>query len=231
MNSPHRPLARQPASQRGATLIFTLLALVALLLSSLALVRSVDIGALLMGNLGFKQDATASGDQATRAAVDWLTTNLATLNDDIAASGYYASTREATATVDATGTHYANAATATRNARQLIDWNDDGCDYADSGSYASCDITPAQLSGDINGNTASYVIFRMCDKVGDPGTDSTINCIRPPGSTGGSASVKGDLSYAEPTRFKFGAGPYYRIVVRVQGARNTVSYTETVVHF
>lgn len=216
--------------QRGATLLFTLIVLVALLLSSLALVRSVDIGAMLMGNLGFKQDATVSGDQATRNAVDWLTTNLATLNNDIADSGYYASTREATAPLDATGTHFANAAEATRNARQLIDWDDDGCDYAANGSYAACDIKPAQAR-DINGNSASYVIFRMCDKVGDPGTDSTINCVKPPGSTGGSAIVKGDLSYAEPTRFKFGAGPYYRVVVRVQGARNTVSYTETVVHF
>ena len=231
MTSPIHTPAQGSAHQRGATLLFTLLALVALLLSSLALVRSVDIGSLLMGNLGFKQDATASSDQATRAAVDWLTANLATLNSDIADSGYYASTREATAPIDVTGTHFAHAAEATRNARQLVDWDDDDCDYADSGSYASCAITPVQVSGDINGNTASYVIFRMCDKTGDPGTDSTISCIKPPGSAGGTASVKGDLSYAEPTRFKFGAGPYYRIVVRVQGARNTVSYTETVVHF
>lgn len=231
MTSPLHTPAQHPAHQRGATLLFTLLALVALVLSSLALVRSVDIGSLLMGNLGFKQDATASSDQATRAAVDWLTTNLATLNSDIADSGYYASTREGTAPVDVTGTHYANAASATRNARQLIDWDDDECDYAESGSYAGCTIKPVQVSGDINGNTASYVIFRMCDKTGDPGTDSTISCIKPPGSAGSSAAIKGDLSYAEPTRFKFGAGPYYRIVVRVQGARNTVSYTETVVHF
>ena len=65
-------MTRTPASpkrQNGATLLFALLTLVALMLSTLALVRSTDIAALLMGNLGFKQDATASSEQAARQAV------------------------------------------------------------------------------------------------------------------------------------------------------------------
>ena len=27
------------------------------------------------------------------------------------------------------------------------------------------------------------------------------------------------------------AGPYFRIIVRIEGPRNTVSYTESLVHF
>lgn len=229
MRSPLRSSARQ----RGATLIFTLLALVALLLSSLALVRSVDVSAMLMGNLGFKQDATASGDQATRAAITWLTQNLATLNVDVGANGYYASSRDAgNAPLDVTGAQLENAAVATRNSRRLINWAQDNCAYASTGTFATCEnITPASVTADGNGNTASYVIFRMCDKAGDPTTDTTINCARPPGSAAGSSVVKGELNYADPLRLKSAAGPYYRIVVRVQGARNTVSFTETVVHF
>lgn len=219
MRTPPRPSVQQ----RGATLIFTLLALVALLLSSLTLVRSVDVSAMLMGNLGFKQDTTASGDQATRTAIDWLTANLATLNADMSASGYYASSKDASnAPLDVTGTQLENAAQETRNSRRLINWTDD---------CADCDIVPASVAADGNGNSASYVIFRMCDKAGDPATDTSIQCARPPGSAAGSAVVRGELNYADPMRFQSSAGPYYRIVVRVQGARNTVSFTETVVHF
>ena len=54
--------------QQGAALIFALITLVILGLATLSLVRSVDTGALLLGNLSFKQDATAAGDQAARKA-------------------------------------------------------------------------------------------------------------------------------------------------------------------
>lgn len=227
-------MTRTPASpkrQNGATLLFALLTLVALMLSTLALVRSTDIAALLMGNLGFKQDATASSEQAARQAVAWLGANLAALNVDDTANGYYASTKEVGATpadfkpVDATGTQLSSAS------RQLIDWDDDDCDAAASGSYAACALTPAPLDDTINGNSASYIIFRMCDKSGDLSTDTTINCVRPMNANAGGSPIRGDLSYADPTRFGAAASPYYRIVVRVQGARNTVSFTETIVHF
>lgn len=56
-------------SQQGVSLIFALVALVALMLGALAMVRNVDSGTQLLGNLGFKQDATAAADQATRQAI------------------------------------------------------------------------------------------------------------------------------------------------------------------
>jgi len=67
---PHRtPIARTaPASQAGLSLIFALLALVALSLGAVALIRSVDGGTLVLGNLGFKQDATVSTEKATESA-------------------------------------------------------------------------------------------------------------------------------------------------------------------
>ncbi|TXI93027.1 MAG: pilus assembly protein PilX [Aquabacterium sp.] len=224
-------ISASPQRQHGATLLFALLTLVALMLSTLALVRSTDIASLLMGNLGFKQDATASSEQATRQAIDWLSANLAALNVDNTGQGYYASTKEVGATpadfrpVDATGMQL-NIAT-----RQLVDWDKDACGAATSGTYAACTLTPLQLTTPINGNTASYIIFRMCDKSGDLSTDSTINCVRPMNANAGGSPVKGDLNYSESARFGSAASPYYRIVVRVQGARNTVSYTETIVHF
>ena len=50
-------------------------------------------------------------------------------------------------------------------------------------------------------------------------------------STGNTAAKRGELNYTDSARFAGGSGPYYRIVVRVLGARNTASYTETIVHF
>ena len=54
---PCRPARRR--AQRGVSLLFALMALAAMLLAAVALVRSVDSGALVLGNLGFKQEATA----------------------------------------------------------------------------------------------------------------------------------------------------------------------------
>lgn len=219
-------------SQRGVTLLFALITLVALLLATLALIRSVDTSTVLMGNIGFKQDATASADQATRQAIDWLKANNTVLNTDKATEGYYASTRElnsdgsARAPVDATGQQLAGT-----SARQLVDWAGDGC--ASLSSFAYCDIKPvaaAAVSG--NPNSASYVVFRLCSLTGDY-TSATYagTCAKPLQNSVSTASVRGSIDYTNPYRLTGGSSPYFRVVVRVQGARNTTSYTETIVHF
>jgi len=231
---PFPVIARAPRAfrQRGASLLFALLTLVAMLLATLALVRSVDTSTMLLGNLGFKQDATAAADQATRTAIAWLTTNNASLNTNAAANGYYASTQEfasdgttAQPPVDATGGQLTGI-----TYRQLVDWDANSCRSATSGTYTGCTITTGS-AGTINGNTARYVIFRLCNKVGDYITDSTINCAKPLSATGNTAAKRGELNYADSARFAGATGPYYRVVVRVSGARNTSSFTETIVHF
>src|ERR1700758_2734999 len=92
-----RSIGRYQA-QRGVTLIFALITLVALLFATLALIRSVDTSTILMGNIGFKQDATATADQATKSALTWLAAQSAVLNTDSLAKnlgqGYYASTKQ-----------------------------------------------------------------------------------------------------------------------------------------
>lgn len=77
--------------QRGISLIFALLALAAISLAAVALVRSVDGGSLVIGNLGFKQDTTRAADRAAEAARIWLTTSGQDPSADGAAgTGYYA---------------------------------------------------------------------------------------------------------------------------------------------
>jgi Tfp pilus assembly protein PilV len=228
----HAPISRSSRSaQRGVSLLFALLALVALSLATLALVRSVDTSSLLLGNIGFKKDATAAADQAARQAITWLTVNNATLNTDVTASGYYASTQELAADgvtvkppVDVTGQQLAGTAN-----RQLVDWDANTCQSAASGSYNGCSLLTAD-AGTINGNKARYVVFRLCSKPGDFTTDTSISCAQRATSTD-SCGSKGALSYSESPLGCATSSTYYRIVVRVLGARNTASYTETIVHF
>ncbi|MGJ7509499.1 pilus assembly PilX family protein [Variovorax sp. GT1P44] len=224
------PSVPHPRAQRGVSLLFALLALVALSLATLALVRSVDTSALLLGNLGFKQDATSAADQAARQAINWLTLNNATLNTDIPTSGYYASTQELAADgitikppIDVTGQQISTAN------RQLVDWDGNGCRKSASDTYSGCTVLPTS-AGTINGNKASYVVFRLCSKPGDYIADKSISCANRASNTD-SCGSKGALSYSDNPLACATNSAYYRIVVRVLGARNTASFTETIVHF
>lgn len=228
--------------ERGVSLLFALLALVSLSLASVALVRSVDTGTLVMGNLGFKQDATSSADKATQHAITHVI-NSADLNRDAdsdpesALAGYYAMAHES---IDVTGQQTSNAS------RELVNWDVDDCAYASNAAQATCNVRPSDEL-EFNGNKMRYVIFRLCSAVGAP-DNATNPCARPK-AIGGDAvpdgneadkvvSIsKGELRYGidrpdlppEAVGGKY-QGVYYRIVVRVIGARNTTSFVETIVH-
>ncbi|MBI4743152.1 MAG: hypothetical protein HY777_16725 [Betaproteobacteria bacterium] len=59
-------------AQRGAVLFFTLIALVAMTLAALAMVRSVDTGNLVAGNIALKQGAIQEADIAMNKAFSCL---------------------------------------------------------------------------------------------------------------------------------------------------------------
>lgn len=215
-----------PDRQRGLSLIYALLALAALSVASVALMRAINTGSLVAGNLSFQQEATAAADQAVRQAVSSLNGKISALSTnldaDIPGIGYYASTNDL---LDVTG---AQSSAATRT---LVKWTDTYCSEQVSGSYASCVFTPVKLAAAINGNSASYIVFRLCDSAGDPTTVATINCARPLSSSA-TSSTNESRDYSGGSGTSSGVvSPYYRIVVRVSGARNTVSYTETIMHF
>lgn len=198
------------SADRGSALIFALIALVSMSLAALALVRSIDTGTVILGNIGFKQDATATAEEATRQAIAWLST--ADVSADNSAQGYYAS---AATTLDATG--FQSSATT----RTLIDWDSDNCGYADSGSYAGCGQRPKAAT--VSDVTAHYVILRLCSDTA--GTQ----CSRPLDAASSTDGSKGALDYSSPGGPEVNNAVYYRIVVRVQGARQAQSFVETLV--
>jgi type IV pilus assembly protein PilX len=223
MNRPHtlrrsRVLRR---AQRGISLLFALMALVILGFGAIALTRSIDTGTLIMGNLALKQDTLSSSATATEQAITWLQTNVTpstTLDSTNKAFGYYASAIDK---LDPTG----NRSTST-NKLALVNWDGD-CMGRAVGTYETCDTT-AYAGADVNGNKVQWVITRLCDTAGPP--SGTNLCVRPAASLTSTANERGELNPGG--RISAGiAGPYYRIVVRVEGPRNTVSYTESLVHF
>lgn len=205
--------------QRGLSLLFALLALAVMSLASVALVRSVDTSSLIAGNLGFKQDATAAAGQAAERAIEWLVANTgAALENDDVAAGYYASSLDA---LDVTGTG------STSSTRAVVDWMEDGCKVDAKTGFAAC-LTPSpEIVLNAGANRARYVISRLCAGEGSP---AVVDCAFPIGSAFSSGGNKGVVDYkARKAMLAVSNQQYYRIVVRAQSARGTVSYTETIV--
>ncbi len=128
-----------PIKQRGVVLFIALIALVAMSLAAVALIRSVDTNTIIAGNLAFKQAATASADSGLESAISWLTTtstaSTSGLDADLTANGYYS-----TSTADAKTLAAASTSLATGSG-----------------------ITSGT---DSSGNTIRYVVQRMCTSTG-----------------------------------------------------------------
>lgn len=183
--------------QRGAVLFIALIVLVAMSLAGIALIRGVDTANLIAGNLAFKQNATHGGDWGAEQARAWLQSQAApVLYADV--PGRYSASMQ-------TGLDF----TGTDPSAPDFDWN----------ANAFGPLT------DPAGNEVRYVIHRMCDLAGNPGS---VNCVRTT-SGGTSDSTKGGATYggaALPSTSQI----YYRITARVTGPRNTVSYVQMMVN-
>lgn len=121
------------AKQSGATLLVTLIVLVAMTLTAISLMRSMDTTNIIAGNLAFQQSATRSADTGIESAIAWMETNIATLQNDSFANGYSSSL-----TNPAAGQSWDNFFTVTLAGRTLT------------------------LAPDAVGNTVTYGIERLC---------------------------------------------------------------------
>jgi type IV pilus assembly protein PilX len=213
-------LNSQLRKELGVSLMFALIALISLAFAALALVRSVDTGSLVIGNIGFKQDATAGSELVANEAIAWVAARNSgtTLNADDTANGYFASSLDV---LDPTGNGTIG------NSRVLVDWNKDDCAYAASGTYANC-ISPS-AAATYGTNTGRWVITRLCTSAGPP---SAANSCAVPLTKVSTETGGGEVKYGGGVRFTPGSGgPFYRIIVRNVGARGTVSFTETIAYF
>lgn len=191
-------------TQSGLVLFLALIALVAMSLAAVALIRSVDTNAQIAGNLAFKQSATIAADSGIEAAITWIVNNPTILESNSAANGYYAKS-------DGSGL-------ADSIVTKPVNWVD-GYSGKATGYGIGSDFK------DQAGNTIRFIIQRMCSDTGAPteekclfgvGESNTSSSTVKPAPEQG-ANLVGSLS------------PTYRVTARVTGPKNTVSYVQAYV--
>lgn len=226
-------IASHRTASRGLSLIVVLLSLLTLAFASVALIRSIDTGTLVIGNLGFKKAATSSSDQSADAAVAWLQsrTTGTTLFNDITDDGqaYYATSIEA---LDPIGNSRPGNGLP---ARPFIDWGNNACKNCVSAGQCSVCLAPSAPISTPDGWTHRYLITRLCKCAGDSNgncSDGSANiCSTPTSNTASASPKRGELKYGDNLRFTSSNSPFFRIIVRTEGPHNTASTTETYVHF
>jgi type IV pilus assembly protein PilX len=191
--------------QRGVVLLIALIVLVAMSLAAIGLMRSVDTSNVIAGNLGFKRGTTPEASVASEAAASNLLSGalspLGATDADVIAQTYFSWIQP----TDADG-----VPTILKNASSF------------DLTYSA--VNAANKTTDANSlNTTRYVIERLCNAAG---ASSASNCApSAPAPTGGGLPNDPNQSGGSPTPFQ----PLYRITVRVDGPRNTVSFTQVVV--
>jgi type IV pilus assembly protein PilX len=76
--------------QQGVVMFVALVVLIVMTLAGLAMMRQLGAGSSIAGNIAFKQAATAVADVGVETARNFIGTNVALLDADQPAQGYYA---------------------------------------------------------------------------------------------------------------------------------------------
>lgn len=197
---------RRRARQRGAVLLFGMIALVVLLVGTAALVRSMNTSVFTAGNYGFKRDLTNQGERAVAAVLEVVQTG-------------------ALSTVAAR-----EASDPARNySAQLLATNPQGIPLAllSDAQFAGVGVAANDISISDMGITIRYVVDRVSAA---PGPAAPANSMMAgPGAPAGSSAS--ELANAmDSSSAGAGAVPQqvvYRVSIRVEGPRRTQSYYQT----
>jgi Tfp pilus assembly protein PilX len=211
-------------------LLITLIILVAMTLAGIAMMRSVDTGSVIAGNLAFKQATLNASDAGTRAGFNALTlvANSGAANKTILElNAGAACPAGATAAGCPGGTinfpgyfptpinHPANGICEVRNLctqQSETNWWTVDANWNNAPSITVTDPNGRNIA------TVSYLIHRMCQASGAPSTTVCQTFTQP--ETGCS---KAQLLPCTSTSV------FYRITSRSVGTRNSVSYAQTLV--
>lgn len=204
------------SKQTGVVLLIALIVLIAMTLAGIAMIRSTDTGNVVSGNIAFRQAALQEADVGVDAAFTALTTGAIASTTANASPRYYATMQTAPA-LGTTGVPSYITAMAPTDAGGIADA------YGGTGFSAT------------TGNRVRYVIERMCNLV--PGSTPTIpittaeiqaNCLiyNLASGNGGSNDALEEKKGAIVTPIV-----YYRVTVRVDGPRNTLSMAQSIIRF
>lgn len=191
--------------QRGMVVFIALLVMLALALAGVALIRSTDTTTKVNGNLVLKQTAFSSVDRGIEQTIHllWEVSPSPDRTQHNAAQNYYACVRGAAGGCLAAGA-------AVPKIPDLLK-SSSGC--------AGTGLAAGLVANDAAGNTSCFVIERMCLNTG-PAVGSNCNL-----STASFGADPGTIHYTGLVR---PGDAFYRVTVRVEGPRNTVSYAQSV---
>lgn len=189
---------RNLQKQRGVVLLFTMIVLVLLLISAIALVRSVDSSQIIAGNIAFKRDLLNQGQRGITIAKKSLSdggvlADGAKRQKDLLANNYSATMLEANA----------------QGIPKIL--------LSDK-AWAKSGMTGADIIDSTSGVAIRYVIDRLCTETGSPDSAKCVVTTRIP--SGGS-------DFLLTRRAGGSTPPVYRISVRVTGPHNTQTYMQS----
>ena len=200
---PRRVAGRR--TQSGVVLFVALLVMVALAVAGVALMRSTDTATTVTGNLVLKQAASSAVDRGVERAINalWEAAPALDKTQHAPAQNFYACIRGS-----AGGCMAANSV-APKIPDLLLDAN--GC--------SGPGLASGLIANDDAGNRSCYVIERMCL---NPGAAVAANCNLATGAFGADPGTEHYIGLIRP------GDAFYRVTVRVEGPRNTVTYAQAV---
>lgn len=202
-----------PSRQRGVVLLFSLIALVVLLIAAVALMRSFNTSLFSAGNIAFKRDLQNQGERAVQQVLTEFRTGALTTpgarSGNVLAKNYSALQLP----VNAQGIP---KALATDSAFALV-------------GDPNNDISPSGQAVQIR-----YVVDRMCSSAGDEKALGTTSCVtsNAPVPSGTSAANMQGVERSLSAASSAGGAPQvlgvvYRVSIRVNGPRNTQAFFQS----
>lgn len=223
-----------PRAQRGVVLLITLIILVAMTLAGIGMMRSVDTGSIIAGNMAFRQAAANAGEAGTQVAFNYLI-NVANSNNPVDPRA------------DKTILNFNNNQPCPLNATpSLCSGGNINLPGYQSTPILACEVRQTCAPGanaalwwsvDANWNnapsvpvfdpggqkvaTVDYLIHRMCEQPGIGPNGAGQLC-----QTYTVLTTGGSKTQLLPTK---STSVFYRITTRSHGARDTVAYSQTLV--
>lgn len=191
--------SRHARAQRGVVMLFGLIALVIMLVGTVAMLRSMNTSLFNAGNIGFKRDLTNQGERAVATVLTLLQSG-------------------------ALGTEVSRqASSVARNySATMLAANTQGVPNAliSDVTFATVASTANDIAVAGQGITVRYVIDRLCVNAG---AASATHCTMSDNGQSNACSSNpcDDLSDAVPQQ------AVYRLSVRVTGPRQTQAYFQT----
>jgi type IV pilus assembly protein PilX len=204
MSRPVRLASRRPRAhaQQGVVLFVALIVLVVMALAGVAMMRQSGSGLSIAGNIGMKQNATSAGDLGTETAIAWwdVQRKLPGVLDS-----------------DIPAEGYFSSWGAAGDARLS----------GDPTRYPWGSAKQA-TANDGTGNEVLYIIERLCLNADQAANVAGQLCVNSPISDGTDKS--GTCDHYPKSCGDDATAIHYRISSRIQGPKNTVSYTQVMVH-